>query len=239
MIINIHRSGERGRTELRWLHSRHSFSFGNYYNPERSGFGLLKVLNDDVVEPGKGFGTHFHDNFEIVSIVFEGALEHRDSMGNHGVIKAGEIQRISAGAGISHSEFNHSAKERVHFLQIWIEPKEKGIKPGYEQKSFSKLKKNELIKVISGNKGKDEMYIHQDAHFSIGNFDKSDKAGYKLSNPKNGVFIFVVDGKIKVENKTLEEGDSAEITGAREIVFKAEEDSKILVIEVPPIPKGN
>ena len=143
MRISVQRSAERGSTELGWLHSRHSFSFGNYFNSKRMGFGLLRVLNDDIVEPGKGFGTHFHDNSEIVSIVLEGALEHRDSMGNHGIIKAGEVQIISAGTGISHSEFNHSGREKVSFLQIWAMPKELNTAPSYEQKKFD-LKKNEL-----------------------------------------------------------------------------------------------
>ena len=175
MGISIYPADERGTTELGWLHSRHGFSFGNYYNSKRMGFGLLKVFNDDIVEPGKGFGAHFHDNMEIVSIVLEGALEHKDSMGNHGIIKSGEIQRISAGTGISHSEFNHSGKDRVHFLQIWVIPKETGIKPSYEQKS-SELKKNKFIDAVSGGKNKDSIYMHQDANFSLGNFDKNKSA---------------------------------------------------------------
>src|SRR3989344_3753779 len=172
MKIKIQHSSERGSTELGWLHSRHSFSFGNYYNPRRMNFGFLRVLNDDIVEPGKGFGMHFHDNMEIISIVLEGALEHKDSMGNHGVIKAGEVQRISAGTGISHSEFNHSYKEKVHFLQVWIEPKETSLRPNYEQKRFD-LKNNKLTTIVSGSKNKNTTYINQDAYFLIGNFDKN------------------------------------------------------------------
>ena len=232
MKISVQRSAERGSTEIGWLHSRHSFSFGNYYNPKRNGFGLLRVINDDIVEPSKGFRTHFHDNFEIISIVLEGALEHKDSMGSHGIIKAGEVQRISAGTGISHSEFNHSHKEKVHFLQIWIVPKEIGIKPGYEQKKFD-LKKNKLIVVVSGEKSKNLIYIHQDACFLIGNFEKNKIIGYKLNNPKNGVFIFIIDGNVDIENNKLETGDSAEITDAISLKFKTNERSKVLVIEVP------
>ena len=214
MIIAIHKAEERGATELGWLHSKHSFSFGNYYSPKRIGFGLLKVLNDDIVEPGKGFGRHFHDNMEIVSIVLEGSLEHKDNMGNHGIIKAGEVQRISAGTGITHSELNGSSKEKVHFLQVWVEPKEAGIKPSYEQKKID-LKKNELVEVVSGKKNKDMIYIDQDAVFSIGNFDKNKTIGYKLNNPRHGIFVFAVSGEIKIEKDRLQKVDSAEITDVR------------------------
>ena len=196
------------------------------------GFGLLKVFNDDIVEPSKGFGTHFHDNFEIVSIVLDGALEHKDSMGNHGIINAGEIQRISAGTGISHSEFNHSSKEKVHFLQIWVVPKEKDIKPNYEQKSFLRLKKNKFAKVVSGKKNKEMIYIRQDVKFSLGDFDKNKTTAYKINNQKNGVYVFVIDGDVKIENNQLKSGDAAEIMETNMIKFKTSEESKILVIEV-------
>ena len=232
MKINIYKSNERGITELEWLHSKHSFSFGNYYNPKRTGFCLLKVLNDDIVEPGKGFGMHFHDNMEIVSIVLEGSLEHRDSMGNHGIIKAGEVQRISAGTGISHSEFNGSSKEKVHFLQVWVEPKKMSLRPNYEQKRFD-LKKNKLTTIVLGNKNKNTTYINQDAYFLMGNFDKNKTIEYKLNNPRHGVFVFVTDGDIEIVNKKLEKGDSAEIIEINNLEFKTNKESKILVIEVP------
>lgn len=230
--IAIHKAEERGATELGWLYSKHSFSFGNYYNPKRIGFGLLKVLNDDIVEPGKGFGMHFHDNMEIISIVLEGSLEHRDSMSNHGIIKAGEVQRISAGTGIRHSEFNHSAKEKVHFLQIWIQTKERNIKPSYEQKKID-LKKNELVEVVSGKKNKNIIYIHQDAYFLMGNFDKNKTIGYKLNNPRHGVFVFIIGGFVEIGNDKLKKGDSAEIIEINNLEFKTNKESKILVIEVP------
>ena len=232
MKISIERSDERGTTELGWLHSRHSFSFGNYHNPKRMGFGVLRVFNEDIVEPGKGFGTHFHDNFEIVSIILEGALEHKDSMSNHGIIPSGDIQRISAGTGISHSEFNHSSNEKVHFLQIWIEPNDRNIKPSYEQKSFL-INKNRLVKVVSGIKNKDTIYIHQDANFSLGNFDKNKTISYKLNNSKHGVFVFVIEGKIEVDKSKLEKDDAAEITETEILKIKSNERSQILVIEVP------
>ncbi len=233
MKISILRSGERGNTDIGWLHSRHSFSFGDYYNPKRAGFGLLKVLNDDIVEPSKGFGTHSHNNFEIISIVLEGALEHKDSMGNHGVINANEIQRISAGAGISHSEFNHSKKEKVHFLQIWIVPKERNLKPDYEQKSFSGLKKNEFVKFVGGKNNEHSIHINQDANFLIGNFDGGKEASYKLDNPNNGAYAFIIDGKVSIENNQLKTGDSAEITETSFLKVKANEKSRVLLIEVP------
>jgi len=233
MKINILRSDERGKTELGWLHSRHSFSFGNYYNPKRTGFGLLMVFNDDIVEPSKGFGTHFHDNFEIISIVLEGALEHKDSMDNHGVINANEVQRISAGAGISHSEFNHSSKEKVHFLQIWVAPKEKNLKPTYEQKSFLGLKKNEFVKVVSRKNNEHSIYINQAASFSIGDFDKSKEVSYKLENSNNGAYVFVIDGDLDIEDYNIKTSDSAEITETGLLKIKANEKSRILLIEVP------
>ncbi len=233
MKIKIQHSSERGSTELGWLHSKHSFSFGNYYNPRRMNFGFLRVLNDDIVEPGKGFGTHHHDSMEIVSIILEGALEHKDSMGNHGVIKAGEVQIISAGTGISHSEFNHSSKGVVHFLQIWVESKEKGIKPNYEQKNFSKIKKNKLVEIVSGNKNDKAIYIHQDAYFSIGDFDKNKEINYKLKNNNDGVFVFIINGSVIIGKEKLDERNSAEITETGTLKFKTEKESKILVIEVP------
>ena len=235
MRISIQRSDERGATELGWLHSRHSFSFANYYNHKKMGFGLLRVFNDDVVEPGKGFGTHQHNNMEIISIVLEGTLEHKDSMGNHDIIPAGEIQRISAGTGISHSEVNHSSNENVHFLQVWVIPKEMGIKPSYEQKSFSKIPKNKLNLVVSCNKEKNSIYIAQDAYFSIGNFENYKEGMYKLNNPKNGVYAFVIKGSINLEDKKLESGDAAEITETGVVKFKADEESNILIIEIPMI----
>lgn len=233
MEINILHSDERGATELGWLHSRHSFSFGNYYNPKRMGFGLLKVFNDDIVEPSKGFGTHFHDNFEIVSIVLEGTLEHKDSIGNHGVINTGDIQRISAGTGISHSEFNHSGKEKVHFLQIWVQTKEKNMKPDYEQKSFSRLKKNELVNVVCGKKKNDSIYIYQDVNFLMGNFDKDRTDSYKIDDPKHGFYVFVIDGNVDIENNQLKSGDSAEIKETNILKILTKEASRFLLIEVP------
>ncbi|HLC50283.1 MAG TPA: pirin family protein [Candidatus Nanoarchaeia archaeon] len=234
MNIEIQRSSERGLTKIGWLNSRHSFSFGNYHNPKKMNFGLLRVLNDDIIGAGKGFGMHFHDNMEIVSIAVEGALEHKDSMGSHGIIKENEIQSMSAGTGIKHSEFNHSKKEKAHFLQIWIEPKEQDIKPEYCQKKFSDEDFNNRLRlVVSGKKEKNTLCIHQDAYFLIGDFNKGKSDLYKLEKVSNGVYFFVIEGSVNLENEALGTGDAAEITQTEKISFKATEKSKILVIEVP------
>ena len=227
MKIEVHRAEERGTAKHGWLHSKHSFSFADYYNPEKMGFGKLRVLNDDIVDPGQGFGTHHHDNMEIVSIVLEGSLEHKDNAGNHGVIKTGDIQRISAGSGITHSEYNHSKKEKVNFLQIWIETKEHNIKPSYEQKNF---KDNEFKLVISGNKKDNVLFINQNAFFSLGYLD--DKIEYKLKEKNNGVYIFVIKGNVSIEGKQLKDRDAIGISEVDKINIKAK-DSKILLIEVP------
>ena len=196
-------------------------------------FGLLRVFNDDIIAPGKGFGMHQHDNMEVVSIVLKGSLEHKDSMGNHGIIKAGEVQRMSAGSGIFHSEFNPSDKENGHFLQIWIEPKKRGIKPSYEQKNFSDLEKNKLHTIVSGDKNKNVLYIHQDAVFLMGNFDKNKTIEYNLKNSNHIAYVFVLEGEIEIDKNKIKTGDSAEITGANTIQIKTNEKSNILVIEVP------
>jgi len=230
----VHRADERGTAEHEWLHSKHSFSFADYYNPERMDFGKLRVLNDDIVEPGQGFGTHHHENMEIVSIVLDGALEHKDSTGNHGVIKKGEIQRISAGSGIMHSEYNHSKKEKVNFLQIWIYAKEQNIKPSYEQKNFN-WKKNELKLVVSGNKKDGALYIHQDAFFSLGNLDKNKTIEYNLKEKNNGVYIFVIKGNITVGDEKLKDRDAIGISKMDKLKIAANKNAEILLIEVPMI----
>ena len=232
MKINIHKSNERGTSRYDWLLSRHSFSFANYYNPKKMNFGALRVLNDDIVDAGKGFGMHRHENMEIVSIVLEGSLEHKDSMGNHGIIKENEVQRMSAGTGVNHSEFNHSKTDKSHFLQIWIEPNEMGLEPSYEQKNIPTTK-NKLHEVASGTKKKDVVYIHQNTFMFIGNFDKGNESMQILADNSHGAFVFVIEGEIELEKNILAAGDSAEITGAGKVAFKANKQSKVLLIEVP------
>ena len=233
MKIRIVRSSERGQTKLNWLDSRHSFSFGNYHDPKKMNFGLLRVFNDDVINAKNGFGMHFHDNMEIISIGIQGAIEHKDSMGNLGVIKENEIQTMSAGSGIKHSEFNNSTNQ-AHFLQIWIESKEQGIEPRYEQKKFTDADlKNKIKLVVSGDKKDDALYIHQNAYFLLGNFEKGSKGSHIPKNKANGIHFFVIQGSVTLENEKLKTADAAEITISEKIEFKADEKSKILIIEVP------
>ena len=234
MRVEIHPAKERGTTDLGWLQSKHSFSFGEYYNPSRIGFGLLRVINEDIVQAGMGFGTHPHNNMEIVSIVLEGTLEHKDSEGNHGLIPAGDIQKMSAGSGVSHSEFNHSKKDTVHFLQIWVHPKEKNITPSYEQKSFpSEARKNKLLPVVSGKKSKDVLYIHQDAAFFLGDFDRGITVSHRVSSAKHGLYVFVMEGAMSIDGKKIEDGDAAAITDTDSLDLITNKKTKILVIEVP------
>ena len=234
MKIEIHSSQERGTADYGWLHTRHSFSFANYYNPKRMGFGKLGVLNEDIIEPGQGFPTHSHDNMEIITIVLEGALEHRDSTGGHGIIKAGEVQRMSAGKGIEHSEYNHSRTGKVHLLQIWVETKEKNIQPGYEQKKFTgEQKRNKFLTIVKREKGKEWLYIHQNAVFSLCLLEKNKAVEYKTTWKGNGVYVFMVNGKAEIEGKKLGTGDAAAVTEANKIEITALEKTELLAIEVP------
>jgi hypothetical protein len=218
----IHKASERGIAEFGWLHSRHSFSFGEYYNPKKMGFGLLRVLNDDIIEAGEGFGTHPHNNMEIISIPFEGALEHKDSMGTGSVIKAGEIQVMSAGTGITHSEFNPSKVEDGKFLQLWIIPKERNIKPRYDQKRFNfDNLKNETITLVTGNKSESTLYIHQN------------KLIYKNLYKGNGAYLFVLEGSINFENNELGKRDAVGIFETDEFTITASSNASFLIVEVP------
>ena len=230
----LQRANERGVAEHGWLHSRHSFSFAHYYNPDKMGFGLLRVLNDDTVEPGKGFGTHAHNNMEIISIVLEGALEHKDSMGSTSVINKNDIQVMSAGTGITHSEYNLSKSDIVKFLQLWIIPKEQNIKPRYDQRSFPENERtNLLITVASGDKNMDALYIHQNAEINLGVLEAGKTINTKLTFPGNGFYLFVIEGDLLVVDKKLERRDSIGVWEADEITIKAETDAKFVVIEIP------
>ena len=230
----LQRANERGVAEHGWLHSRHSFSFAHYYNPDKMGFGLLRVLNDDTVEPGKGFGTHAHNNMEIISIVLEGALEHKDSMGSTSVINKNDIQVMSAGTGITHSEYNLSKSDIVKFLQLWIIPKEQNIKPRYDQRSFPENERtNQLITVASGDKNMDALYIHQNAEINLGVLEAGKTINTKLTFRGNGFYLFVIEGDLLVVDKKLERRDSIGIWEADEITIKAETDAKFVVVEIP------
>ena len=227
MQIDIQRSSERGATKTSWLNSRHSFSFANYLNPARMGFGLLRVLNEDVIEPGGGFPTHHHDNMEIITIVLEGMLQHKDSTGNEGTIREDEVQHMSAGRGIYHSEFNTSDKKPVKLLQIWIEAKQQDIKSFYQQK-HAKLKKNALVEVI----GKNSMQINQDAALLIGELGKNVEVSHNIA-PDQGAYVFVISGEIDIGRYKLSKGDAASITDTKLFSLKAANDCKVLVIDVP------
>ena len=226
MQVDIQRSSERGATKTSWLNSRHSFSFANYLNPARMGFGLLRALNEDVIEPGGGFPTHHHDNMEIITIVLEGTLQHKDSAGTEGTIREGEVQHMSAGRGIYHSEFNTS-QQRLHLLQVWIEAKQQDIKSFYQQKR-TKLKKNALVEVA----GKNSMQINQDAALLIGELSKNVEVFHNIAQDQ-GAYVFVISGEIDIGRYKLSKGDAASITDTKLFSLKAADDCKVLVIDVP------
>jgi len=234
MKTEIFPKDSRGKSELGWLHSRFSFSFANYYNPENMGFGLLRVLNDDTVEPETGFGTHPHDNMEIITIIIDGALEHKDSMGSGSVIEKGEVQVMSAGTGITHSEINPSNKDKVSLLQLWIFPKERNITPRYDQKKFPlEERKNQLKTVASGFNLKDSLYIHQDAAITLGHVEAGKEINYKNIKPGNGYYLFVISGKINLLDKELNERDAIGISKLEQFSIKADKESQFVIIEVP------
>ncbi|MEK6947938.1 MAG: pirin family protein [Nanoarchaeota archaeon] len=223
MKKTIQKNSERGKFKNEWLDTHYSFSFSNYYNPKRLGFGKLLVLNDDIIKPLQGFPMHSHNNMEIITIILEGTLEHKDNMNNIGRIEENEIQMMSAGTGIMHSEYNPSKTKETKLLQIWIKPSEEDIDPRYEQKKI-KLKENELNLIVTS---KD---IKQDTKLYLGEFKEEKEFSYKTEKDK-GIFIFVIEGKIEVESCILNERDSIEITETDEINIKTQKNSKILIIE--------
>jgi len=230
----IYRAGDRGKSELGWLHSNFSFSFARYYDPAKMGFGLLRVLNDDYIEPETGFGAHPHDNMEIISIILDGELQHKDSMGTGSIISKGEIQVMSAGSGISHSEMNPSTDKIVNLLQLWIFPKEQNIKSRYDQDKFPlSERKNVLKTVVSGFKNENTLYIHQDAAITLGNADKGIELTYGNIKPGNGYYLFVINGKINLSGEILSTRDAIGITDTNKFSVTAEENSDFLIIEVP------
>lgn len=234
MKLNINKSGDRGYFDHDWLKTYHTYSFAEYYNPERMGFGKLRVFNDDFVGPGSGFGTHPHKNMEIISIPLVGSIYHKDNFGNGSIIAPGDVQIMSAGTGIYHSEFNASETEPVNFLQIWIIPDKMEIRPAYEQKTFGKESlKNNFRLIASPYKKDDSLFINQDAYIYLTDVEKDYKVEFTLNNPKNGVFLFVIDGAVKIDKMVLNKRDSAEISGSVLIKLYADTDSSLLFIEVP------
>jgi quercetin 2,3-dioxygenase len=230
----LHKADTRGHANHGWLNSYHTFNFANYFNPEREQFGKLRVLNDDTVAPGKGFGNHSHENMEIISIPLSGDLVHKDSMGNTGVIKQGDIQVMSAGTGIMHSEYNKNDDQEVKFLQIWIFPNEKNVEPRYEQKSIGNLiKNNEFGQILSPNTDEKGVWVHQNAWFHLGRFDKPTQASYKLKQKDNGVYAFIIKGEANINGQALQSRDGFGVWDMQELEISAESDSEILLMEIP------
>jgi redox-sensitive bicupin YhaK (pirin superfamily) len=231
----LHKAASRGDANHGWLHSRHTFSFANYYNPERMHFGVLRVLNDDFVEAGMGFGTHPHDNMEIISIPLEGDLEHKDSMGNVAVIRNGDVQVMSAGTGITHSEYNKNKDKPVKFLQIWVFPNRKNVKPRYDQITLNLADRhNKLQQILSPNADDAGVWIYQEAWFHLGKFDEGFSVDYSLKKSGNGIYAFVLKGDVTIDETLLNERDGLGIWNTDKISIKANsQDAEILLMEVP------
>ena len=230
----LHKAETRGDANHGWLHSKHTFSFANYYNPERMHFGVLRVLNDDTVAEGMGFGTHPHDNMEIISIPLEGDLEHKDSMGNTTVIKNGDIQVMSAGSGIQHSEYNKNKDKPVKFLQIWVFPNKKNVAPRYDQITLKEEDRhNKLQQILSPDPNDAGVWIYQNAWFHLGKFDKGIETEYKIKGKGNGLYVFNLNGILNVNDQTLNPRDGFGIWDIETVKLKANSDSEFLLMEVP------
>ncbi len=230
----LHKADTRGFADHGWLKSNHTFSFANYYNPERVHFGTLRVLNDDKVAGGKGFGTHPHDNMEIISIPLAGDLEHKDSMGNVAVIKQGDVQVMSAGTGISHSEYNKNEDDEVQFLQIWVFPNKKNAEPRYDQAAIEDLiKDNEISQILSPTEEDQGVWIHQDAWFSIANFTEDTELQYDFHREGNGLYAFVLEGNLSIGEQELSKRDGYGVWDTDNITVNGKTGSKLLLMEVP------
>jgi redox-sensitive bicupin YhaK (pirin superfamily) len=228
----IRRSNERGLADHGWLKSFHTFSFADYYDARHMGVGPLRVINEDRVQPGAGFGTHGHRDMEIISYVLDGELAHKDSMGNGSVIRPGDVQRMSAGTGVRHSEFNGSKDRPVHFLQIWIEPKYRGIEPGYEEKRFSNEEKRGRLQLIaSPDRAAGSVLIHQDARVYAGLFDGQERAQLALA-PRHQAYVQVARGSITANGSVLEAGDALQVTDADTLVLENGRDAEVLVFDL-------
>jgi redox-sensitive bicupin YhaK (pirin superfamily) len=232
-MIEIRRGAERGLADHGWLRSFHSFSFADYYDPAHMGFGPLRVINEDRVAPGRGFGAHGHRDMEIVSYVLEGALAHRDSMGNGSVLKPGDVQRMSAGTGVTHSEYNGSQSEPVHFLQIWIEPDARGIAPGYEETHFEPEEKRGRLRLIASPDGREgSVTIHQDASLYAALLDGEDAVRF-AQRPGRRTYVHVVSGAAQVNGRALEAGDALKIEGEDEVRIDGARSAEVLLFDLP------
>jgi hypothetical protein len=230
----LHKAETRGDADHGWLHSRHTFSFADYYDPERVHFGMLRVLNDDIVAPGRGFGTHPHDNMEIISIPLEGDLEHKDSIGNVSVINHGDVQVMSAGSGITHSEYNKNKDKPVKFLQIWVFPNRENVKPRYDQITLNLAdRQNKIQQILSPDPGDPGVWIYQNAWFHIGKFDKDFSAVYNIRARGNGVYAFILSGEVTIAGQKLKPRDGFGIWDVEKISLKADTEAEFLLMEVP------
>jgi redox-sensitive bicupin YhaK (pirin superfamily) len=231
-MITVRKSKERGASNFGWLDSKHTFSFGHYYDPKNMGFGALRVINEDVVTGGNGFGTHPHDNMEIISYVLEGGLAHKDSIGTGSVIRPGDVQRMSAGTGIAHSEFNASKNDPVHFLQIWVLPDERGLKPSYEQKSFPVEERKGRLRLVGARDGRDgAVTIHQDLDLFVANLDKGDAVSHRLA-PRRKAWVQVTRGEVSVNGTIVGQGDGAALTDEAEVAIAANDNAEVLVFDL-------
>jgi len=229
-----HKAETRGAAHHGWLHSRHSFSFAHYYDPDRMGFGALRVLNDDQVAPGMGFGTHPHSNMEIISIPLYGDLEHKDNMGNSEVIRQGDVQVMSAGTGVMHSEYNANKDKEVKFLQIWVVPNKEGVSPRYDQMTLDPVhSENKFQQILSPDAEDDGVWIHQQAWFHLGNFTTDQQVAYRLKQAGNGVYAFVLEGQVRMEGHHLDARDGLGIWDTDDIIMDIQQGSRLLLMEVP------
>ena len=236
MKTEIHKSHNRGHFDIGWLQTWHSFSFSNYYNPSRMNFGALRVLNDDIIQPGRGFGMHPHDNMEIITIPLQGSLMHRDNMGGEGIIKTGSAQYMCAGSGIVHSEFNPSDTEISSLYQIWIEPNKRNVEPRYSQFDYSNSDyNNKFLPIVSPGNIENTIMINQDAYIYLTKLNKSKNINYEINNKNSGVFIFLTSGVITVEETLLNRRDAIACSETEKIFIEANEDSEILLLEIPLI----
>ena len=231
-MITIRKSSDRGHADHGWLLSYHSFSFADYYDPQQMGWGKLRVINEDRVQPGKGFGTHGHRNMEIISYVMEGQLQHKDSMGNGTIIRPGDVQRMSAGTGVQHSEFNPSSSERVHFLQIWIEPERLGMEPSYEQKFFTSGDKRGRLRLIASRDGREgSVTVHQDADVYASLLSPNEQVSHRIAMGRIA-YLHLIKGAVRVNEIQLRTGDAVKIESESKLVITANEDSELLLFDM-------
>lgn len=231
-MITVRKGVERGASNFGWLDSKHTFSFGHYYDPHNMGFGALRVINEDIVKGGAGFGTHPHDNMEIISYVLDGALQHKDSLGTGSVIRPGDVQRMTAGTGIAHSEFNASRSDPVHFLQIWVLPEKRGLEPGYEQKSFPPEDRKGRLQLVGARDGRDgAVSIHQDLDLFVVNLDKGDAVSHAL-RPRRKAWVQVTRGAVAVNGTTVAQGDGAALTDEAEVAIAANDNAEVLLFDL-------